>query len=405
VFDGSLYSAPATVTIIISHVNHTPIANNDQYFINEHTSINSIWLDVAAPGVMGNDNDPDNDTLTTVVDTYTAHGLMQLNPDGSLSYLPDMNWYGVDTFTYHVTDGYLNSNIATVTINVIRTDSDLDGTWDDQDCDPLNNTVWRIVATFADPDLDVYPDTTTVTNQCVGFTIPAGWTTQAPPPLDNCPGIANADQHDTDSDGIGDACAIGTLRVRLTFDPINYPSFKEWATFGTGCDLGIPDEFPQMGYGTTMVADFRCPSNTDSQAIGYFLMATNALPGINPSVDPAAVIFWFPFGIGSTYYSGLPQVAGQHNGITSYQFSKNVYGSNPAYDSPLTNWALLPNGQGGANIIVCWDNVNCTFPTGTVSTVTIGIPVDSDNDHCSDDRDPEPYNPLIWAPAPICPNL
>ncbi len=38
--------------------------------------------------------------------------------DGSFSYMPNANWHGIDTFTYKVNDGELDSNVATVTITV-----------------------------------------------------------------------------------------------------------------------------------------------------------------------------------------------------------------------------------------------------------------------------------------------
>jgi len=387
VFDGELYSDPATVNIQISHVNHAPIANNDQYFINEHTSVNSIWLDVAAPGVKANDSDPDNDSLTAVIDTYTTHGLMQLNPDGSFSYLPDLNWYGVDTFTYHVTDGYLNSNIATVTINVIRIDSDMDGVPDDQDCGPLNNTTWQIVNYYLDTDGDGIPNPpATATPFCVGSPTPppAGYTLNSSP-LDNCPDVSNPSQQDTDGDGVGDACATATIRVSFTVDPANYtlPAFVDWSAYGTGANLGLPDEFPQMGYGTTMNAEFRDPANQNALALGYFLMSVNVRPYFNPSVFPAANLNWLPFGIGATcsngtctggtYYSGLPLMSYLHNGLTGIHFYYNAYGSNPAYDVELP-WALLPNNQGGANYVVLFPGG--TFPPGYQNDpIVVVIPV------------------------------
>ena len=73
----------------------------------------------AASGVLSNDNDPDGDPLTAIVDVPPAHDQsFTLNGDGSFSYTPEADFNGQDTFTYHANDGSLNSNIVTVTITI-----------------------------------------------------------------------------------------------------------------------------------------------------------------------------------------------------------------------------------------------------------------------------------------------
>jgi VCBS repeat-containing protein len=58
------------------------------------------------------------DHLVAVLDSTTAHGNLNLNPDGSFSYTPDANFNGTDSFVYHATDGVANTNDVTVAINV-----------------------------------------------------------------------------------------------------------------------------------------------------------------------------------------------------------------------------------------------------------------------------------------------
>jgi VCBS repeat-containing protein len=70
-------------------------------------------------GVLYNDSDPDpGTTLAAVLVNGPAHGGLSLNADGSLTYTPDPNFFGTDTFTYRASDGLLSSNIATATITV-----------------------------------------------------------------------------------------------------------------------------------------------------------------------------------------------------------------------------------------------------------------------------------------------
>jgi VCBS repeat-containing protein len=75
-------------------------------------------LTVAAPGVLGNDADPDGDPLTAVVGTGPSHGTLTLNANGSFTYTPDANYTGPDTFTYKASDGSAQSNLAAVAITV-----------------------------------------------------------------------------------------------------------------------------------------------------------------------------------------------------------------------------------------------------------------------------------------------
>jgi VCBS repeat-containing protein len=94
-------------------VNNPPTAGADAY-----TTAQDTPLDVAAPGVLGNDSDPEGDTLTATVDTGPAHGTLALNADGSFTYTPAAGYSGQDSFTYKAGDGAGSSEPATVTITV-----------------------------------------------------------------------------------------------------------------------------------------------------------------------------------------------------------------------------------------------------------------------------------------------
>ena len=107
----------ATVTVNVANVNDAPVANNDNYNINQDTT-----LTVNAPGVLDNDTDIDGPTQTAVLDSNPTHfAAFNFNPDGSFSYTPSPGFTGIDTFDYHVNDGMDDSNTATVTINVSDT--------------------------------------------------------------------------------------------------------------------------------------------------------------------------------------------------------------------------------------------------------------------------------------------
>ena len=111
--DGAASSSAATVTISISAVNDPPVAVNDAYGTNQNTA-----LTVAAPGVLGNDADPEANPLMAMLATAPASGTVTLNSDGSFTYTPNSGFVGSDSFTYQASDGSLNSNVATVSITV-----------------------------------------------------------------------------------------------------------------------------------------------------------------------------------------------------------------------------------------------------------------------------------------------
>jgi VCBS repeat-containing protein len=113
VSDGSSVSDVATVTIDICPVNDTPIAADDSFTTDEDTP-----LEVAAPGILANDIDPDGDALAPTLVSGPANGTLTMNADGSFSYTPNANFRGSDAFTYTVSDGSGTSNEATVSITV-----------------------------------------------------------------------------------------------------------------------------------------------------------------------------------------------------------------------------------------------------------------------------------------------
>ena len=91
----------------------TPVAVDDTY-----QAIEEQTLTVAAPGVLANDTDAEDDPLTASLVDDVEHGTLTLASDGSFVYTPEPDYYGEDTFTYVANDGYGDSEPATVTINI-----------------------------------------------------------------------------------------------------------------------------------------------------------------------------------------------------------------------------------------------------------------------------------------------
>jgi len=114
-FDGAAESNTATVTLTVVPVNDAPVAVEDTYSVPEDLSISML----PAAGVLANDTDVDGDSLSALLVSQPAHGtLTWYGYNGTFMYTPDVNWNGSDNFTYMASDGTLNSNTVTVTLNV-----------------------------------------------------------------------------------------------------------------------------------------------------------------------------------------------------------------------------------------------------------------------------------------------
>ncbi|HEX8770882.1 MAG TPA: Ig-like domain-containing protein, partial [Acidimicrobiales bacterium] len=113
VSDGQGSTDTGLVSFIVGGPNQAPVAVDDAYATAEDTP-----LVVAAPGVVGNDTDAEDDTLSAGSPSAPAHGTVAFGADGSFTYTPAANYAGPDAFTYKVNDGEADSNVATVALTV-----------------------------------------------------------------------------------------------------------------------------------------------------------------------------------------------------------------------------------------------------------------------------------------------
>jgi VCBS repeat-containing protein len=105
----------ATVTITINPTNDGPVAVDDGPF----NADKGGTVVEAAPGVLGNDSDPEGGDLTAVLEDDVTNGTLVLNPNGSFSYTHDGSDTDSDSFTYRAKDsGDKLSNVATVSFTV-----------------------------------------------------------------------------------------------------------------------------------------------------------------------------------------------------------------------------------------------------------------------------------------------
>lgn len=90
--------------------NQAPVAGDD-------TAITSFNTPVTI-NVLANDSDPDGDALSSTITTSPGFGTITVASDQSVTYVPNFDFSGTDTFTYEISDGQGGTATATVTVAV-----------------------------------------------------------------------------------------------------------------------------------------------------------------------------------------------------------------------------------------------------------------------------------------------
>ncbi|MBK9760425.1 MAG: tandem-95 repeat protein [Flavobacteriales bacterium] len=158
VCDPLLFCDGGTVTITVLPVNDAPVANDDNFTIPEDGSLSNT--------VSGNDSDVDSPLTWTLLDDGSAgdNGVLVFNPDGTFTWMPNVDFNGSVSFTYQACDAEPLCDEAIVTIDAtpsndapvanddaftMNEDASLSGTVADNDSDADNTTgqlTWGLVS-------------------------------------------------------------------------------------------------------------------------------------------------------------------------------------------------------------------------------------------------------------------
>ncbi len=113
VSDGLLTSS-AVASIVVGSPNRPPVTNSDTVNVLEDSAGSSI-------AVLSNDTDPDpGQTLTVTAVSSAAHGVAAIAGNGTaVSYTPQADYFGADSFTYTVSDGHGGTATGTVALSVL----------------------------------------------------------------------------------------------------------------------------------------------------------------------------------------------------------------------------------------------------------------------------------------------
>ncbi len=96
---------------VSSVVNIPPVAVDDRASTEENTPVTIA--------VLVNDSDEENAPLTIIGVTQGTNGSVVINADNTVTYTPNPEFTGVDTFTYTISDNAGGNATATVTVTVI----------------------------------------------------------------------------------------------------------------------------------------------------------------------------------------------------------------------------------------------------------------------------------------------
>jgi hypothetical protein len=141
--DGTVDSAPATVSITVNAPGNTaPVANSQGVTTTQNTAV-AITL---------TGSDPDGDTLTFSVTSSPANGVLS-GTAPNLTYTPASGFTGNDSFTFVVNDGTVHSAPATVSITV-NAPGNTAPVANSQSVTTTQNIAVAITLTGSDPDGD-----------------------------------------------------------------------------------------------------------------------------------------------------------------------------------------------------------------------------------------------------------
>ena len=108
---GGTASSLVSVVSVTPPDNRPPVAQNDAATTNEDTPV--------VVSVLANDGDPDNDPITVTGVGSAAFGTATTNGT-TVTYTPNANFAGADTFAYTIADGRGGTATANVTVTVTR---------------------------------------------------------------------------------------------------------------------------------------------------------------------------------------------------------------------------------------------------------------------------------------------
>ncbi len=203
--DGTVDGNVTTVTITVRPINDPPRTVDDIALTLEDSP---TTIDV-----LTNDSDPDGDPLTVFAVSVPPNGTVVINPDRTVTYTPNPNFDGADSFTYEVDDGQGGRSTGSVDVTVTPV-NDPPIAVDDNASTPEDTSVTiEVLLNDSDPDGDALTITSVSAAPNGAAVINVGTVIYTPNPDFN--------GADTFTYTISDGQASATATVTVDVTPVN----------------------------------------------------------------------------------------------------------------------------------------------------------------------------------------
>jgi len=340
--DGNGGTATATVTIVVNPVNDAPAARDDAATTDEDTSINIP--------VLANDTDVDGDALVVSGFTQGAHGSVGISADGIVTYTPEPNYNGADSFTYSVDDGHGGTATASVSVVINAVNDAPVAQNDSPTLDEDTSATVNVLANDGDADGDAIT-ITGVTQGGHGAVVLNGDGSVTYTPAPNFNG--NDQFTYSISDGHG-ATATGTVSVTVT--PVNDAPVA-------ADDSAVTDEDTEVTFGVL---------GNDTDVDGDTLSVTGVTQGAHGVVvlNSDGTLTYAPAPNSNGSDSFIYTIGDGHGGAASATVTVLV---NPVNDAPVANPdSASTNQDQSVTLAVLANDTDAEGDTLTVTDVTPG---------------------------------
>ncbi len=111
--DGDFDSANVNINIISNNIDHTPVANADRATTQ---AVTPVSIDV-----LSNDTGIEDGPIAVSITSSPSEGSVTIKQDNTITYTPNSEHFGSDSFVYSITDIDSDSAVANVAITVVCT--------------------------------------------------------------------------------------------------------------------------------------------------------------------------------------------------------------------------------------------------------------------------------------------
>ena len=170
-YNGSTSAAP------LLHVEYVPSGPAGSGPVVNPDSATTLEDTEATISVLANDSDPDGDLVpgSVTIVANGSKGVAVANPTGTVSYTPNVNANGQDTFTYRVCDSGNRCATAVVTVDITPVADAPVAVNDTATAVGTTPVVINVTANDSDPDGDLVPGSMTIsTGPTKGAAVPNG---------------------------------------------------------------------------------------------------------------------------------------------------------------------------------------------------------------------------------------